>query len=334
VAAPLRRPPDQERTAGRALTYAFWLMITLSAVIGLVLLAVDEQSSFRLKLSTVGGGILSAALFGAFVTLFVNKESKHVLKSSLSTLFAQQREEMLELIGTNARIHLPTREYAPTAFFDAVFMTDLINDMRASATFQFRGSSAKWLAPYVNYCHKSFSDINVLMLDPMNVRALRQRAADRLLIPANAGRSLDDIVNELRTEVTRTIVALFDLRNTAKVSLSLDGNLVSVVRIERTDDAVYVALYHGSPGRPSVNPKTYRYARGSIAFETYSLEVARQLEIAERRIVFDRGQDDADLIKILERLGLDQIGPDEIAAWRLEAKAFEKRFFADMDRMM
>ncbi|MET8277964.1 hypothetical protein [Micromonospora sp. NPDC005174] len=308
-------------------------MTTLSAVIGLGLLMVDDKSSLQLKLSTVGGGILSAALFGAFVTLFINRESKHVMESSLQSLFEQQQKDVLDLVSTTSKVHLPAKEYPPTGSFDEVFTTDLINDMRVSSSFQFRGSSAKWVAPYVNYCRKSFAEIQVLMLNPVNTAALRQRAADRLLIPSNTGRTLDAVVEELRNEVTRTIVALFDLRHTSKVCVSLDGTLVSVVRLERTDDAIYVALYHARPGSSAVNPTTYRYVRGAIAFETYSLEVARQLEIAQQRVTFERGQDDADLVKIFKGLGLDEIGGTEIAALRMQAKNFEKRFFANMTRI-
>ena len=322
----------EDKVAGRAFTYAFWLMTTLSFVIGIVLLALDHKSPLRLKLSTVGAGVVSAALFGAFVTLFVNRESKSVLESSLRSLFEEQREGILELLSTASKAHLPAKEYLPTEFFDPDFMTDLIRDLQVSSTFQFRGSSGKWVAPYINYCRKTFTEVDVLMLNPQNARALRQRASDRLLIPKNAGRSIEEIVDELRREVSRTIVALFDLRYNCKICLSLDSTLVSVVRVERTDDAAYVGLYHASPGRSAVNPTTYRYVRGSVAYETYSLELARQFEFAERRISFDRSHDDSDLVKTFKGLGMGKTDTNDITALRLEAKAFEDKFISNMTK--
>jgi hypothetical protein len=321
--------PGRQNFATRVVTYAFWLMTTVSFALGLGLLALDHTSTLRMKLASVGAGVVSAALFGAFVTLFVNRESKSLLESTLGSLFAEQRDAIFNLLSAASKVHLPAREYPPTESFDPDFMTDLMQDLQVSSTFQFRGSSGKWVAPYINYCRKTFTEVNVLMLDPQNMRALRQRAADRLLIPKNTRRTMDEVVDEIRREVLRTVVALFDLRDMCKVRLSLDSTLVSVVRIERTDDAIYVGLYHASPGRAAVNPTTYRFVRGSITCETYSLELARQLEFAEKRITFDRSHDDADLVRTFKSIGIT-IGMDEIAELRLEAKAFEDAFFGNM----
>jgi hypothetical protein len=325
-------PKGPEKFASRVVTYAFWLMTTVSFALGIGLIALDHTTPLRMKLASVGAGIVSAALFGAFVTLFVNRESKSLLESSLGVLFEEQREALLNLLSASSKVHLPAREYAPTESFDRDFMVDLMRDLQVSSTFQFRGSSGKWVAPYINYCRKTFTEVNVLMLDPRNTKALRQRAADRLLIPKNSQRTISEVTEEIRREVIRTIVALFDLRDTCKVRLSLDSTLVSVVRIERADDAIYVGLYHASPGRSTVNPTTYRYIRGSMTYETYSLELARQLEFAEKSIVFDQSHDDSNLIETFKSLGIT-IRMNEIAQLRLEAKAFEDSLFASMSKV-
>lgn len=328
----MSRPKDERKLASRLASYAFWLMTVLGAALGVALLVQDHHSPLYLKLSAVGAGLLSAVVFSAFVTIFVNRESKLVLSTELRILFAEQSKVLMDSLNSTSR-HLPTNEYPPTDQFDSAFMQDFIRDLQQSSGMHFRGSTAKWVAPYANYCRKAFSDIQVLMLDPSNATAIRRRAADRHLIRANAGKSLYEIEEETRHEACRTLVALFDLRVTGKVRVALDGTLVSVVRLERTDEAIYVALYHASTGHSTVNPTTYRYARNSLAFHTYSLELSRQLEIAPRQFLFERDQTDADLQAVFAYIGMAHIGSAEIDTLRAEAKVFEKRFFANMNKV-
>ncbi|MBO7936734.1 MULTISPECIES: hypothetical protein [Streptomyces] len=325
--------PSDTRTARRIVTYAFWLMTTLSFVAGLALLLLDKEASVEQKLSSIGSGIVSAALFAAFVTLFVNRESNYFLRHSLTELFREQRDATVAELTRISEMHMPTREYPPTDHFDSSFMSDLMKDFKKSSEIQFRGSTGKWIAPYVNYCSKAFTEVHVLMLDPSNIRSLRRRAADRMLIPSASERTIDEIVEELRNEIARTLIALFDLRNKCKVCVSLDGTLLSVVRLERTDEAVYVALYHANPGRSTVNPTTYRYSHLSLAYQTYSLELSRQLETAERRVTFDHRDNESDLMSALDDVGLGHIDSGEVARLRLSAKEFERRFFVNMRKV-
>ena len=315
------------------MTYAFWLMTVLSCALGLGLLAQDHESSLRLKMSTVGAGVLSAALFSAFVTLFINRESKAVLKASLEDLFEDQHTALLELVTSTARLHLPTNEYPPTDGFDRAFMADLMEDIRTSSTIEFRGSTAKWIAPYVNLGRRALTEVSVLMINPLNANAVNQRAADRLLLTSHARRTLEEVAEEIRQEIARTVVAMFDVRHKCKIGIRLSSTQISVVRLERFDDAIYVALYHAQHGRAAVNPTTYRYARGSLPYETHSLELARQLQAADIHLEFDLTQDDNYLISSLQTLGYIDCNVENIARYRKEAATFQGSFFGKMKKL-
>jgi hypothetical protein len=322
--------PTSSYFAGRAVSYAFWFTTTLSLAVGILLLVLDDKSPAETKLSAVGSGIVGAAVFGALVTLFVNRESRLLLESALATLFEDQRQALLTAMTHASQMHLPDREYPATDGFDPVFMRDFMKDLQTSTSIEFRGSTAKWLPLYVGYCRKGFERIDVVMLDPRDLRALRRRAADRLLLSRNAGQSVETLVEALRSEIATTLIGLFDLRDNSSVRVAFDSSQVSVSRIERTDEALYLAFYQPRHGHPAVNPTTYRYARGSFPYEIYSLELARHLEFATHSIAFDSRTTEEQLTTILADVGLADLSERDIQTARVASARLQDWFATKM----
>ena len=315
------------KTAQRTKKYAYWVILLSCIIIGGILLFIDQGSSLVMKLSAIGASLLSAVIFGALVLLIFDREADFHLTLSLRSIF---KEHLLDMVRSTSRLHVPSSEYPPTDYFDPAFMLDLMDDLSGSSIFLYRGSSGKWVAPYINYCTTPPIATKAIILDPTDSASIRQRAADHMRTKKNASRTIDELVKELQNEISMALVSLYDARHRSKIEIFLSGSTASPVGINLTDESVYVGLQVTGPGPAVRNPMSYRYENDSLAYQNYYVELARQSDIARAKIKFDHQSTHSDLIKAFETISMNGITADQINALREEAKAFQVEFFTNM----
>jgi hypothetical protein len=315
------------RTAQRIRDYAYWLILLVGIIIGGILLFIDRDSSLAIKLSAIGASLVSAVIFGTLVLLIFSREADFHLMLSLRLIF---KEYLLDMVQSISRLHVPSTEYPPTDEFDPDFMLDLMDDLSGSSVFLYRGSSGKWIAPYINYCGKPPQEIKVIVLDPDDDLAVHQRAADRMRTKKNAHRHIDELVRELRHEICMAFVSLYDARHRSTIEVFLLGSAASPVGIDLTDKAVYVGLQVTGQGPAARNPMSYRYEKDSLAYQNYYVELIRQSRIARVTIKFDCNSNGDDLARAFKTIGMDNITDDQIDILRKDAKEFEQRFVTNM----
>jgi len=318
------------KTAQRAKTFAYWLILSLSVLIAVILFFLDHESSVRIKLSAVGASLLGAAVFGALVALLFNRESDFHFEASLRSILQEQLLDWINSTKSTSRLHVPSAEYAPTENFDSAFMLDLMDDISVSSKFWLRGSTGKWIGPYLNYCRKPPVETKVLILDPSDDSAIRQRAADRMRTEKNANRTINELIQELRHEIRMAVVSMYDARHRSKIEIFLSGSTSSTVGIDLTDKAVYVGLHITGPGSSARNPISYRYENDSLAYSNYSVELVRQSCLARFTINFDHNSKRVDLMKAFKTIGMNNIKIEEIDRLREEANKFQEKFFNNM----
>lgn len=316
-------PKDTRRTK----TFAYWLIIALSVIAAGILLFLGRESSVRTILSAAGASLLGATFFSALLPLF-NRESDRHLEALLRSIF---REYLLDMVRSVSRLHVPSAEYPPTDSFDPAFMLDLMADLSRSSKFWYRGTSGKWVAPYINYCRKPIMEIKAIILDPTKQSAISQRAADRKQTEKNANRTINELAEEIKHEISMAVVSLYDARHKSRIEIFLSESTASTVSgIDLTDEAVYVGLH--LTGRAAKNPTSYRYEKDSLAYQNYSIELGRQSDIARITITFDHNSKIHDLMKAFKTLGMDDIKTDQqIKDLRNEAKELQKNFFTNME---
>lgn len=317
-------------TAQRAKTLAYWLIISISVLIAVILFFLDHESSVDVKLSAVGASLLGAAVFGALVALLFNRESDFHFEASLRSILQEHLLDWINSTKSTSRLHVPSSEYAPTENFDPAFMLDLMDDISVSSKFWLRGSTGKWIGPYLNYCRKPPVETKVLILDPSDELAIRQRAADRKRTEKNANRTIKELIQELRHEIKMGIVSIYDARHRSKIEIILSGSTSSTVGIDLTDKAVYVGLHITGPGPSARNPISYRYEKDSLAYLNYSVELVRQSDLARYTIKFNHNSTHVDLIESFKTIGMNDIEIEEIEQLRKEANKFQEQFFNNM----
>lgn len=317
-------PKDTRRTK----TFAYWVILLLCIIIGGILLSIDQESSLVMKLSAIGASLLSAVIFGALVLLIFSREADFHLMLSLRSIF---EEYLLYMVRSTSRLHVPSTEYPPTDKFDPAFMLDLMKDLSKSSKFWYRGTSGKWIAPYINYCRKPIMEIKAIILDPTKESAISQRAADRKQTEKNANRTINELAEEIKHEIGMAVVSLYDARHKSKIEIFLSESTASTVSgIDLTDEAVYVGLHLTGPA--ARNPTSYRYEKDSLAYQNYSIELGRQSDIAHVTITFDHNSKIDHLMEAFKTLGMDHIKTDhQIKDLQNEAKEFQKNFFTNME---
>lgn len=318
------------KTAQRAKTFAYWLILSLSVLIAVILLFLDDKSSLNIKLSAVGASLLGAAVFGALVALLFNRESDFHFETSLRSILQEHLIDWINSTKSISRLHVPSTEYPPTESFDPNFMLDLMDDLSISSKLWVRGSSGKWVGPYINYCRTPPMQTKVIILDPSDNSAISQRAADRKRTEKNAKRTIDELVEELRHEIRMAVVSLYEARHRSKIEIFLSGSTSSTVGIDLTDTAVYVGLHVTGPAPAARNPISYRYENDSLAYANYSVELARQSDIARFTIKFDHTSGHDDLMESLKTIGMNNITTAQINALKKQANTFQENFFNNM----
>jgi len=320
------KSPSESKTTQRSKTYAYWLIIALSVIAAGILLFFGHESSIRTILSAAGASLLGATVFSALLPLF-NRESDRHLEASLRLIF---KEHLLDR-DKSTIYHIPSKEYPPTDNFDPDFMLDLMDDLSGSSILLYRGSSGKWVAPYINYCENSSQEIKVIILDPDDNSAIYQCAADRKRTKKNAKRNIDDLAKELQHEISMAFVSLYDARHRSKIEIFLSGSTASPVGIDLTDEAVYVGLQVTGHGPAARNPMSYRYEKASLAYKSYYVELIRQSRIARATIMFDCNSNKDNLMEAFKTIRMDNIIDDQINELRQEAKEFQEKFFTNMN---
>jgi hypothetical protein len=314
---------DGNNPERRLYTYGFWmaLCIALLVVAGLVYLTQRVDPSYQEQLKSISSSLIASICFAVIFTLFSNRELISLIRREIEKGNASIAATVVRDVNQHFIAYNPSNVYLPTTGVDHSFNSDISNDLRGSSFYFFHGVSGKYVAARVMYSRHPLSLLRVMIIDPRDVRSLALRARDRSTNPKYRGKTIDDLIAEVKSELYMSIISLFDCRYLSSVEIAY-GVGTSVLRLEIFDEAMYMSLYHTVKSSQLHFPETLRYSKSSVLYDMFRLHTAREFDICDKRIRFDSVSDEETLLDHLREMGMEDPSLGSVGALREEYKTF------------
>lgn len=315
---------SQARPAGllrRPYRYALALVLAFATILALILLYVDRAVALSDKLTQIGAGLAASIIFAIIYTVLANREYAELIRAEIARQLADHMATILREMNQLNQLFLPTDQYPATRYFDARFNRAITYDLCHSATYFFRGTSAKYIPARLSQCEHHIDLTQVILLDPRDPVAIEARASDRRSRPEHEGKALAKIADEMRSEILLALIALFDCREHCEIEVGL-SNITSPVRIEVFDEAMYTSFYRATESRRNTHPETARFSKESQIYQMFKDECRRQIQLAALRKRFTPRDNDNDLIDYLGQLGYSQVNEAALNEQRREYQTF------------
>lgn len=275
-ARPPRHNPLQEIFWTR--TGLLLLVLVIVSGVCLTLSGVLAPGMGRNLVTTLGTGTLVSAIIGFGQTLITATAAQRAL---VSPVIEESRRTLRELAAEYRSMNkefFPTHVFEATAEPDPAFNRLMMQDLRATRQFFFRGFSARYAAARLLLTHGEW-ELRVVIADPRDATTLSGRAL-YLLRNQDANGDTEKIQRELSHEVSMGLVGLYLARSRC---LRVDLTVVHdppLDRLEMFDDSVWIHLYSDTAGASSLYPRTLRFSEGSFM---YNMERADFLRVCRSR---------------------------------------------------
>lgn len=235
------------------------------------------------------------------VSKSAQKISEHVERRISSLL----EEEATRLVNSWPEL-LPKDYFPPTEQSDPRFLEQLGNAVRHTQHYIFRGATARYTPSFLLKYGPAYLNCSILILDPRAETAIQTHALHRSVM-RDKGRPLHDYEEEIRQEIYRAIVHLFELRQRFRIEVrTCNDNLF--YRSEIVDDGAFVSFYVGD--KKALHPPSYFYTKtnGGFYYGAFRKDFEQSWRTAQERIVMsvDMKQDALEAFLIKLRAG-DQI---------------------------
>ncbi|MFJ4623874.1 hypothetical protein [Streptomyces sp. NPDC088812] len=315
--------PRTWRTTAARFAFLFSATLTLSA--GILLAFQDPSLSRAAVLSSLGLNLVASVVFALIFSFFSTERQERALGENLDDQFSELSRALLVQIAETQRTYMPNRRYPATDSFDPDFNRDLNTSIASTASYVFRGPSARYVATRLAHVHHNPASVRISMVDPSDESALYRRAADRRLWPSSSGKSNAQLRDEMQDEILMSIVALFDYRHVCPVEIIYTAD-PSVYRMEMTDDAVYISWYHADASLAKEMPESLRFQNGTFLYGLLQLETRRLFELSKKGVTFSSAQGDDYLEEHLRTVSGRNVVSTEISAWRAEHTRYTAPF--------
>lgn len=297
-----QKPEDpRDRAQRRLARYAFVLSVALCLGAGLYLTDRDSSLSLRMKLSGLGINLVASAIFATIFAFLSDREHEQLVSDRIERSFAEHSRSMIGEWRDLNLLYVPVDRYSSTTSFDIRFNRDLMHSIASSATYYFRGVSAKYVAARLMAARQCPTIVKLAIPSPSADGPMRRRVADRMKNPKYSDKPADRLLREMRDEMLESIVALYDSRSYGTIEIAL-SNETAVTRVEITDDSLYMSWYHGTESQGQAFPETLRFEAQSFQYQVERLDMIRTVDLTDHLVRFDRGTTDEGLTELLGRL--------------------------------
>lgn len=266
----LRKNPIQE---------IFWtrtglLLLILLVTSGLTMIASSAMAAGtgRNLVTAVATGTLVSAVVGFGQTLVTATATQRAM---LTPLIEESRQALRDLSAeyrSMNREFFPTHVFEPTAEPDPAFNRLMMQDLRSTRQYLFRGFSGRHAAARLLLSRAEW-EIRAVVADPRNLSGISGRA--RYLIRHSAADVDHDTINaRLHQEIRIGLVGLYLARSRCS---RMEVTVISdppIDRLEIFDDSVWVALYSDARSTDEY-PRTLRFSEGSFIYNMERADFAR-----------------------------------------------------------
>ncbi|MCE7010673.1 hypothetical protein LWC34_48905 [Kibdelosporangium philippinense] len=267
----IRKNPIQEMFWTRTgLLLAVLLVISIGS---LWISSAMDAGLLRNLVTALGTGTMVSAIVGFGQTLITAAASQ---KALVTPLIEESKRALRDL---SAEYRALNNEFFPTHVFEASAEPDpefnrlLMQDLRASRHYFFRGFSGRHAAARLLLTRSEW-ELRTVVADPRQHSAISGRAR-YLLRNEGATGDYDKIRAQLIEEISIGIVGLFLARSRCT---TIDIAVISDPPLDRTeifDDSVWLTLYSDVGGVTSLYPRTLRFSEGSFIYGMQRAEFQR-----------------------------------------------------------
>lgn len=311
---------------------ALALSYVVAVAVGLFMVYQDQTLTRAQILAALGLNLIAAAVFGLIFAVISSRSQQVALEENFEESLNTMKDALLRGIAEHNRLYLPQAQYIAADDFDQTFNRDLMHSIGSSAFYGFRGPSPRYLPARIRISARHPQEIRVCMLDPRLRNVVARRAADRRMRPSERGKTVEQIIGELREELIMSVVALFDIRQICPVDVVYTEEL-GTSRVELFDEVAYLTLYHSALSAGRAFPESIRFAAGSLMYDLCKLDINRRNEISQRRIRFHSDLEDADLLAHLGELTGAPTSQEELERYRDLYATFSQSFVSHLQQV-
>ena len=253
------------------------LLLLVSAVSFGVSSIIGAGTLHTLVVSLATGTLISAVVsFGQ--TLLTASASQRALVAPL----VEESRRALEALSAEYRAlnqeYFPTHVFEPTTAPDPAFNRLMMQDLRGTREYFFRGFSGRHAAARLLLSHAE-RELRVMVADPRCDSAISGRAR-YLLRQQGSDADYDAIKEQLHEEIRIGLVGLFQSRSRcSRVDITVVAD-PPLDRLEMFDDSVWITLFSASSGMTTLYPRTLRFSEGSFI---YGMERTEFLHVCNSR---------------------------------------------------
>jgi hypothetical protein len=255
----------------------------------LALLLLVSAASFGVS-SIIGAGTLHTLVVslatGTLISAVVS------FGQTLLTASASQRALVAPLIDESRRAlqalsaeyralnqeYFPTHVFEPTTAPDPAFNRLMMQDLRGTREYFFRGFSGRHAAARLLLSHAEW-ELRIVVADPRCDTAISGRAR-YLLRQQGSEADYDAVKEQLHDEIRIGLVGLFQSRSRcSRVDITVVAE-PPLDRLEMFDDSVWITLFSAASGVTTLYPRTLRFSEGSFI---YGMERTEFLHVCNSR---------------------------------------------------
>jgi hypothetical protein len=253
------------------------LLLLVSAASFGVSSVIGPGTLHTLVVSLATGTLISAVVsFGQ--TLVTASASQRALVAPL----VEESRRALQALSAEYRAlnqeYFPTHVFEPTTAPDPAFNRLMMQDLRSTREYFFRGFSGRHAAARLLLSHAEW-ELRVMVADPRCDTAISGRAR-YLLRQQGSEADYDAVKEQLHDEIRIGLVGLFQSRSRcSRVDITVVAE-PPLDRLEMFDDSVWITLFSASSGVTTLYPRTLRFSEGSFI---YGMERTEFLHVCNSR---------------------------------------------------
>lgn len=294
-----------------------------------------EGASFKELYNMIFPEIVGA-LFGVFlfygIILLTGKTLDSLVLKNSETQNLDILAKSENIMGRTNKNLSELHYYTPIKIYDSVkgidhnYNRDISQEIKKSKLYLFRGVSAKYVSVRISQTKHSLNGVKVIILNPQNEVIIALRANSRQRNPESQKKSFEELKDEVRYEIYKSIVGLYDSKMKCPIEICFSED-TSVTRIEMFDDALFLLLYYTLDTSSSDFPITLKYDKNSIFHDLYRKDFYRVFdEISKEKFIFNSKSTEKDLIKILNKIGMKNFTEKQLQQIRDENNIFSQEF--------
>jgi hypothetical protein len=263
----------------------FWtrtglLLLSLLVISGTCLGIDSIMAAGALKtfVGSVGTGTLISAIIGFGQTLITSSASQRALVTPLVEESRKALQELNEQYRSLNHEFYPTHIFEPTTEPDPNFNRLMMQDLRNTKEYFFRGFSGRYAAARLLLSSAEW-ELRTVIADPRGPSALSGRAR-YLLRRDPTAEDYEVIEKRLHDEISVGLVGLYQARSRCS---RVDMTIITdppLDRLEMFDDSVWLTLFSDAAGASALYPRTLRFSEGSFI---YAMERNEFLRVCNSR---------------------------------------------------